>query len=95
MDSSLLIVASETGEYTCMGCNGQCQVAVMQFYVTTLPEGFQVSGPTRAVEGDSVELLCAASKYNYTDNSLAWFRQKAGKMEEIPKLVDSRQARSQ
>merc|ERR1719394_1031193 len=79
----LKVVASETGEYTCMGCNGQCQISKVDFYVTTLPGGFQVSGPTKATEGDNVDLLCAASRYNYTDSSLVWYRQKAGKLEEI------------
>jgi len=83
MQSTLKVVASETGEYTCMGCNGQCQISKLDFYVTTLPGGFQVSGPTKATEGDSVDLLCAASRYNYTDSSLVWYRQKAGRLEEI------------
>jgi len=83
MQSTLKVVASETGEYTCMGCNGQCQISKVDFYVTTLHGGFQVSGPTKATEGDSVDLLCAASRYNYTDSSLVWYRQKAGRLEEI------------
>ena len=82
-EATLKVHAIDSGEYTCMGCNDNCQISKVDFYVTTLPGGFQVSGPTKAVEGDNVELLCAASKYNYTDNSLVWFRQKAGRLEEM------------
>ena len=30
--------------------------------MTTVPEGFTVEGPTQAVEGEEVELVCGASK---------------------------------
>ena len=74
-ESKLMVIASETGVYTCMGCNGNCEMSQVKFFVTTLPEGFHIEGPTQAIEGDAVELLCAASKYNYTDNSLVWYKQ--------------------
>ena len=74
-ESLLSVVAASSGVYTCMGCNDDCELAQTTFFVTTIPEGFHVEGPTQAVEGDDVELVCAASKYNYTDNSLGWFKQ--------------------
>ena len=37
----------------------------------------------QAVEGDAVELVCAASKYNYTDNSLVWYKQAGSEYVEV------------
>ena len=77
MDATLKTEAKASGVFTCMGCDGQgsCEISQVNFFVTTLPEGFQVTGPTRAVEGDTVDLLCAASRYNYTGEGLAWYKQ--------------------
>ena len=50
-----------------MGCSGvgeECDVAQVNFFVTTVADGFQISGPDRAIEGDKVELVCAASRYS-------------------------------
>ena len=55
MDATLKIVAKDSGVFTCMGCNGgddfNCEISQVNFFVTTLPEGFHISGPERAVEG--------------------------------------------
>jgi len=85
-ESKLMVIASETGVYTCMGCNENCEMAQVKFFVTTLPEGFHIEGPTKAIEGDAVELLCAASKYNYTDNSLVWYKQIGNEYKEVTTL---------
>ena len=82
-DSTLMVVAQESGIYTCMGCNENCEVSQVKVFVTTLPEGFQISGPTRTIEGDSINLTCAASKYNYTDNSLVWYKQTTNGYKQI------------
>ena len=69
MDATLKIVAKDSGVFTCMGCNGgddfSCEISQVNFFVTTLPEGFSISGPQRAVEGDTVDLVCGASRYYY------------------------------
>jgi len=85
-ESKLMVIGSESGVYTCMGCNGNCEMSQVKFFVTTLPEGFHIEGPTQAIEGDSVELLCAASKYNYTDNSLVWYKQIGKEYKEVTTL---------
>ena len=78
-ESELRIAATESGLYTCMGCSrDECELGQAAVFITSLPGGFQVSGPGQAVEGDAVELLCAASKYNFTTASLAWYKQEAG-----------------
>ena len=67
MDATLKIVAKDSGVFTCMGCSGgddfSCEISQVNFFVTTLPEGFSISGPQRAVEGDTVDLVCGASRY--------------------------------
>ena len=69
------VVASRSGQYTCMACsNGNCELDTANFFVTALAEGFQVEGPSQAVEGDAVEAQCSASKYNFSANSLGWFK---------------------
>ena len=54
-----------------------------KLFITTLPDGFHVEGPTQVVEGDKVELMCGASKYNYTDNSLVWYKQVESEYVEV------------
>ena len=74
-ESLVSVVASRSGQYTCMACsNGNCELDVAAFFVTSLAEGFQVEGPAQAVEGDAVEFQCSASKYNFSANSLGWFK---------------------
>ena len=72
------MVAANSGVYTCMGCNDNCEMEQARMFVTSLPGGFRLEGPTQAVEGDKVELVCGASKYNYTGESLAWYKQVTG-----------------
>ena len=45
-----------------MGCNDNCEMEQVRMFVTSLPGGFRVEGPTQAVEGEKVELVCGASK---------------------------------
>ena len=74
-ESLLSVVASRSGVYSCMACTaGSCEMDTAQFFLSSLTEGFEVEGPTQAVEGDSVELQCSASKYNYTASSLGWYK---------------------
>ena len=69
------VMASRSGQFTCMACsNGNCELAATAFFVTSLAEGFQVEGPSEAVEGDTVEAQCSASKYNFSAHSLGWFK---------------------
>ena len=90
MDATLKIVAKDSGVFTCMGCNGgddfNCEISQVNFFVTTLPEGFHISGPERAVEGDTVDLVCGASKYNYTGDSLAWYKQTRDGYREVTNI---------
>ena len=66
MDATLKTEAKDSGVFTCLACGGSdtsnCAIAQVDFFVTTLPDGFHVSGPGRAVEGEEVELVCGASK---------------------------------
>ena len=58
-------MGEESGVFSCLGCSGggeECDVAQVNFFVTTVADGFQISGPDRAIEGDKVELVCAASR---------------------------------
>ena len=77
------MVAASSGVYTCMGCNDNCEMEQTRMFVTSLPGGFKVAGPTQAVEGDTVELVCGASKYNYTGDSLAWYKQVGSEYVEL------------
>ena len=92
VDATLKTVAKDSGVFTCMACNGgddlNCEISQVNFFVTTLPEGFHISGPNRAIEGDTVDLICAASKYNYTDNSLVWYKQTTSGYKEVTSIKE-------
>ena len=76
----------ESGVFSCLACGGgSCEKDNVNFFVTTLEQGFQISGPTKAIQGDRVDLLCEASKYNYTDSSLVWCKQTPRGCEEVKK----------
>ena len=97
MDATLKTVAADSGVFTCMACNGgdiNCEISQVNFFVTTLPEGFHISGPTRAIEGDTVELDCAVSKYNYTDSSLVWYKQTTSGYKEVQSFKDFKYRRT-
>ena len=47
-----------------------------------------ISGPTRAIEGDTVDLICGASKYNYTDDSLVWYKQTTSGYKEVTSIKE-------
>ena len=89
MEATLKTEAKDSGVFTCLACDGGegCEMSQVNFFVTTLPEGFQISGPTRAVEGDTVDLVCAASRYNYTGQSLAWYKQTARGYTEVTTFI--------
>ena len=80
------MVAASSGVYTCMGCNDNCEMEQVRMFVTSLPGGFRVEGPTQAVEGDTVDLVCGASKYNYTGDSLAWYKQVGQQYVEVKNI---------
>ena len=46
-ESLLSVVAANSGLYTCMGCNGECVMNQTKLFVTTLPDGFHVQGPSK------------------------------------------------
>ena len=98
MDATLKIVAKDSGVFTCMGCNGgddfNCEISQVNFFVTTLPEGFHISGPERAIEGDTVDLVCGASKYNYTGDSLAWYKQTRDGYREVTSIREYKYPRA-
>ena len=86
-ESLVSVVASRSGQYTCLACsNDNCELDTAAFFVTSLAEGFQVEGPTQAVEGDAVEVQCSASKYNFSANSLGWFKLVGGRRVPVTRL---------
>ena len=88
MESTVTLKRSqESGVFTCMACGGGvCETDNVNFFVTTLEMGFQISGPTKAIQGDRVDLLCEGSKYNYTDSSLVWCKQTPSGCKEVKQL---------
>ena len=46
-ESLLSVVAANSGLYTCMGCNPECVMNQTKLFVTTLPDGFHVQGPSK------------------------------------------------
>ena len=88
------MVAASSGVYTCMGCNDNCEMEQVRMFVTSLPGGFRVEGPTQAVEGDKVDLVCGASKYNYTGDSLAWYKQTRDGYREVTNIREYKYPRA-
>ncbi|KPP69796.1 vascular endothelial growth factor receptor kdr-like, partial [Scleropages formosus] len=70
--STLVMAAAKvSGEYTCRATNEFGSKAWRtRFYVDDHREAFEIP-PQRAVEGDSITLVCRATRYLYTD--LHWF----------------------
>uniref|UniRef100_A0A8C9R785 receptor protein-tyrosine kinase n=1 Tax=Scleropages formosus TaxID=113540 RepID=A0A8C9R785_SCLFO len=70
--STLVMAAAKvSGEYTCRATNEFGSKAWRtRFYVDDHREAFEIP-PQRAIEGDSITLVCRATRYLYTD--LHWF----------------------
>jgi len=49
-----------------------------------------VTGPSRVIEGDPVDLMCGASKYNFTQDSLVWYKQTTAGLREVTKHMGRR-----
>lgn len=84
MDSSLVVVAKDSGRYSCVACGGDnCQMAPIDFFVTDVPDGFAIIGQNRVIQGDNVDLKCSASKYNFTEENVVWYKQTVRGLEEV------------
>ena len=47
----------------------------MDFFVTDIPDGgFTVNGPENVLVGEAISLKCSASKYNFSQDSIEWFK---------------------
>ena len=85
--TTLNITAERSGIYTCEVCTNNnsnpdsgslfpefCNRTEMDFFITDYPPGFIIEGPKEnVIEEDEVELVCAASIYEY--ESVVWMRQ--------------------
>ncbi|XP_046482793.1 vascular endothelial growth factor receptor 1-like [Neodiprion pinetum] len=61
-----------TGDLTCRSCNVVgCSEAVEPIFVSDANGYFGVMDPGTVVEGDTINLTCGASAYNFTNN-IAW-----------------------
>ncbi len=70
-------VARRSGQILCQACNAiRCVYDSVDFFVTDVPDGgFSVRGPTHDVlVGDAITLECSASRYNFTENSIEWYK---------------------
>ncbi|XP_050465212.1 vascular endothelial growth factor receptor 1 isoform X2 [Cataglyphis hispanica] len=64
-----------SGKVTCKACNSlDCDTVTENIFVSDGVGAFGIIGPKELItKGDNVELICAASIYNYTDE-LTWTR---------------------
>ena len=69
-------VARRSGQFICQACNTiNCIYDKVDFFVTDVPnEGFAVDGPENALVGEAITLKCSASKYNFSSDSIEWFK---------------------
>ena len=83
--SDLTRVATKSGQFSCMACNDvDCQYSKVVFFVTDVEDdGFAMTGPEKAMEGDHVKLTCKASVYNFTRGSMRWYKDSTDGEEEI------------
>ena len=83
--SDLSRVATKSGQFSCMACNDvDCQYSKVGFFVTDVEDdGFAMTGPEKAMEGDHVKLTCKASVYNFTRGSMRWYKDSTDGEEEI------------
>ena len=88
IDSTLLVVAENSGIYSCVACNGDsCELAPIDFFLTDIPEGFDiVSKKAMVIQGDPVDIKCSASKYNFSENTLRWYKQTVDGEQEVTNI---------
>lgn len=69
-------VARRSGVFICQTCNKiDCNFAKVPFFVTDVPDdGFAVEGHNPVLVGDPMRLKCSASVYNFTENSMEWYK---------------------
>jgi hypothetical protein len=69
-------VAHQSGMFSCQACNKLgCTFAHVPFFVTDVPDGgFSVSGPNNVLVGENITLKCSASLYNFSLDSLEWYK---------------------
>ncbi|KAG7204953.1 hypothetical protein KM043_005341 [Ampulex compressa] len=74
--SKVKMTIEYSGHLTCTACNTLgCDSATETIFVSDGKQGFGIIEPKNAItEGDTLELICAASKYNYT-NIIQWFQE--------------------
>ena len=77
-DSILKTIATSSGEFICQACNTiTCISQNIPFFVTDVngDGNFAVDGPKQVLEGEPrVKLKCSASVYNFTENSIQWYK---------------------
>ena len=69
-------IARRSGQITCQACNPSgCIYQSADFFVTDIPDdGFTVSGPENVLVGEAISLKCSASKYNFSQDSIEWYK---------------------
>jgi len=84
VDSTLEVPATDSGRYTCIANAGEhAESAAVNFFVTSLKNGFEISGSGGVLEGEKVDVRCGVSKYNYTQASITWYKQTVHGLQEI------------
>ena len=80
-------VARRSGQITCQACNHDCTFQSVDFFVTDIPDnGFSVNGPENVLVGEAISLKCSASKYNFSQDSIEWYKDS---LHGAKKLVNS------
>jgi hypothetical protein len=76
-DSVLKTIAENSGEFICQACNTvTCISESIPFFVTDVngDGNFAVDGPKHVLEGEAMKLKCSASVYNFTADSIQWYK---------------------
>ncbi|XP_068082704.1 vascular endothelial growth factor receptor 2 [Anabrus simplex] len=87
--STLNILANVSGNLNCSAANDMGENSeISGFLVTDVNEGeiFDAWGPDLIIIGDTVTLKCGASKENYTQDSLHWYKIINGTKQNIESL---------
>ncbi|XP_020278228.1 vascular endothelial growth factor receptor 1 isoform X2 [Pseudomyrmex gracilis] len=75
-----------SGKITCQACNDlDCDSVTENILVSDGLGAFGIIGPNMVTGGDDVELICAASVYNYTEN-LSWQDRTEAAIEETERI---------
>ena len=61
---------------------------LQQLDLTTLEESVQLSYPAQVLEGDTVEVLCRASKYSHSGHQFTWYRQTGARLVKINDIAN-------